>query len=360
MIQKYSYLIIFCSFYQLAFSQTFLDADGQTNTYDLINSVLAPGYDAVEEPDCGHLEFGAHIDQVFDAELDDYVFRFFIHKSPDNDRCINFDRQRNEIKTYDQSPDNLIGIENEIVEYSWKFKIDSLFQASSSFTHLHQIKTVGGPEASMPSFTLTARKGNPDKLEIRHSEVLTATLLHQVNLDLIKGKWVEAKETIVYGEIGVGKYEMLITEFSSGDTLLYYNNESIRTWKTDAEFQRPKWGIYRSLNDSTNLRDEAVLFADFKIEELEEGDPSVSIENNFSENINPLIYPNPTNDSLYFSDEVTEVYDRYSIYGINGELITNRKIKSNQILINQLNAGLYFIKFSNKKAESESYRFLKE
>ena len=31
----------------------------------------------------------------------------------------------------------------------------------------------------------------------------------------------------------------------------------------------PKWGIYRSLNDSANLRDEGVLFADFRIREID-------------------------------------------------------------------------------------------
>jgi len=51
--------------------------------------------------------------------------------------------------------------------------------------------------------------------------------------------------------------------------LFSYSNSNIRTWKTDADFLRPKWGIYRSLKDADNLRDEAVLFADFSIKELE-------------------------------------------------------------------------------------------
>ena len=54
------------------------------------------------------------------------------------------DRQRMEIKTYDKSPDNLVGVTGETVEYRWKFKLDSGFQPSASFTHLHQLKAVGG------------------------------------------------------------------------------------------------------------------------------------------------------------------------------------------------------------------------
>ena len=46
-----------------------------------------------------------------------------MHVTPDNDRCINTDRQRNEIKSYDKSPDNLLGVEGEEVVYKWKFKL---------------------------------------------------------------------------------------------------------------------------------------------------------------------------------------------------------------------------------------------
>ncbi len=33
-------------------AQIILNADGPGNTYELINSVLAPGYNAVEDPEC--------------------------------------------------------------------------------------------------------------------------------------------------------------------------------------------------------------------------------------------------------------------------------------------------------------------
>ena len=107
---RYILLLLF-GFLHSIFSQTILSADGPGNTYELINSILAPGYDAVEDPDCSHQGFGRHIDEIFDPELNRYVFRFYIHTSPDNDRCLNYDRQRNEIKSYDQSPDSLIATE---------------------------------------------------------------------------------------------------------------------------------------------------------------------------------------------------------------------------------------------------------
>lgn len=245
-----------------------LISDGEGNTYELINSILAPNYNVIEAPDCSHEDFGRHIDEVFDTELNKNVFRFFIHTTPDNDRCIKFDRQRNEIKSYDKSPDELKGIQNEIVEYSWKFKLPSDFNSSKKFTHIHQIKAVGGSEDAMPLITLTTREGSPDNLELRYSETTSQITLKEVELSPFKGTWVEVVETVVYGEKGIGSYKIEIRNIDSGVRLFYYSNDDIRMWKTNAEFMRPKWGIYRSLLDESKLKDENVLFADFSVKEL--------------------------------------------------------------------------------------------
>ena len=182
--------LCFICLWQQGYAQVELNADGPGNTYELITSVFAPGYNPIEVPDCNHNAFGEHIDEHFDPELNTNVFRFYIHTTPDKDRCINFDRERNEIKTYDQSPDNLLGIENEKVIYKWKFKLEAGFQSSPNFTHLHQLKSVGGSLASMPMYTLTARKSTPDRLELRYAETDNAVTLKQSPLAPFRGgKW---------------------------------------------------------------------------------------------------------------------------------------------------------------------------
>ena len=183
---------------QKGYGQVELNADGPGNTYELITSILAPNNNPIEVPDCNHTEFGEHIDEIFDSELNTNVFRFHIHTALDNDRCINFDRQRNEIKTYDKSPDNLLGIENEKVIYKWKFKLEAGFQSSPNFTHLHQLKSVGGSLASMPMYTLTARKSTPDRLELRYAETDNAVTLKQSPLAPFIDTWLEVTETITY------------------------------------------------------------------------------------------------------------------------------------------------------------------
>lgn len=243
-----------------------LKADGPGNTYNLITSVLAPGHNPIEVPDCNHMAFGDHIDEVFDNELNTNVFQFYIHTTPDNDRCINFDRQRNEIKSYNQSPDNLLGVQGETVVYKWKFKLPSGFQSSPNFTHLHQLKSVGGDLDAMPMYTLTTRKGTPDKLQLRYAETDTQITIDETSLAPFIDAWVEVTETITYGTSGT--YEIQIKKISDNSILLSYSNSNIINWRVNADFVRPKWGIYRSLINDQDLRDETVLFDDFSVQEL--------------------------------------------------------------------------------------------
>ena len=322
---------------QLIFAQTTLQADGPGDTYNLINSVLAPGYNVIEAPDCSHTPFGEHIDEMFDTVLNTNVFRFHIHKSPDNDRCINFDRQRNEIKTYDKSPDNLKGMEDEIVEYKWKFKIDATFQPSGSFTHLHQLKAVDGPEAGMPTITLTARKASPDRVEMRYAETTSQTTLIQVDLEPFKGEWVEATEIVTYGENGT--YSIELNKISDGSNLMTYSDTDIRMWKTDASFIRPKWGIYRSLNDSTNLKDEIVLFADFEINEL--ASPIETDAYALQHSID--LFPNPVQDKFTIKGDLIK-YDIH-ILDFMGNVFQALNTTENALAIDvfSLPSGLYLI-----------------
>ncbi len=100
-----------------------------------------------------------------------------------------------------------------------------------------------------------------------YAETTSQSELTFVELAPFKGSWVEATETITYGENG--RYQLSIQRVADEASLLFYENNDIRMWKTGAEFMRPKWGIYRSLNNSQQLQDEEVRFADFSIQEVD-------------------------------------------------------------------------------------------
>ncbi len=245
------------------FSQVVLKSDGPGNTYELINSVLAPGNEAVEHPECIHGSFGRHIAEVWDDELNENVFEFYSHVTPDNDRCEKIDRQRVEIKTYEPSPANLIGTLGETVTYKWKFRLPKGFQPSSNFTHLHQIKAVGGSQ-DLPIFTITARKAKVNQLIVIHNNENTVA---SADLSEFEGTWVEITEKIKIGEKGT--YSISIKKIKNGKELLSFKSDNIMTIRSDNDFIRPKWGIYRSLKKAEDLRDEAVRFNDFSIKESE-------------------------------------------------------------------------------------------
>lgn len=118
--------------YRVDKSVVLLTADGSKDTYDLINQSLAPiNGNVVEVSDCSHGDFGAHITQQFDYKLNKDVFVFHAHVNYDNDRCTKFDRQRTEIKTYEQSGKELVGTQGETHEYKWLFKIAKDFKPST-------------------------------------------------------------------------------------------------------------------------------------------------------------------------------------------------------------------------------------
>jgi len=318
-------------------AQTILKAVGSDTTYELINAALAPGYNVIEVPDCGHTTFGKHIEEVYDADLETYVFKFIAHRDEDDDRCKNFDRQRTEIKTYDKSPENLKANLGEKIRYTWKFKLDEGFQPSSKFTHLHQLKSVDGPDDNMPMITLTARDGSTDKLELRYAAAQTQSTVTEINLSELLGEWVEVVEDVTYEVQGKAMYHITMTRLSDGKVVMDYENNTIAMWKVDASFIRPKWGIYRSLDDSSKLRDEAVYFDDFKIEEL---DNTASVKAFHDSEF--IIYPNPTSNILRIDRNIKKA-KYYAIFDVNGrEVIATTGLRK-KIDVSALEEGKYFI-----------------
>jgi hypothetical protein len=312
-------LLITALFAQPSTAQVTLNADGPGNTYALITSVLAPGANPIETPDCSHNAFGNHIDEVFDTSLNANVFQFYIHTTPDNDRCTSFDRQRNEIKTYASSPNNLKGIQGEIVRYKWKFKLPAGFQSSSNFTHIHQLKSVGGTLEDMPMYTLTTRKGNPDQLQLRYAATDTQVTLLQTSLSPFIDTWVDVTETVTYNTAGT--YAITIRNSATGAILLNYSNNNINNWRPGGSFVRPKWGIYRSLINAQDLRDETLRFAAFSIEEL----ASLSINDSLDNPNRLIIFPNPARDELQLSNIPIDATSLF-IYTMDGRLVLQEKL----------------------------------
>ena len=343
----------------ISYSQVVLNANGPGNTYERITNFFAPGngtgaVEAPDEtPDGSHQDFGRHIAEVFDTDLNKYVFEFYSHYALDNDvATLSTDRQRIEIKTYAASPDNYKGTLGENIIYKWMFKIPIGFLPSTNFTHLHQIKAVDGDDSS-PIFTLTPRLGTPNKLELIYVANSTSGTdkLNIVDLLPFEGNWIEAEEIIQVGSSG--SYSITLKKHSDGTILLSYSNATMATIRPDNSFIRPKWGIYRSLNDVVNLRDEAVRFSDFSIEEVNLNTTAIQNEKLIAS------LPNPVHDKLEISNKIMQQFDKLRLYDITGKLLLEKGNLLNEIDVSFLKTGMYFIRFSNKQNQSVSIKIIK-
>ena len=166
-----------------------------------------------------------------------------------------------EIKGGDGSSATMQHTQGQTAYYRWKFKLASGFQPSPNFTHIHQIKA-GDGDSGAPIITITPRAGSPQLLQIIHTDSSgSGTTLTTAPLSNFKGVWVEAYERITHDFDGT--YSLQIRRLDTNALLLSYSNNNIDMWRDGTTFSRPKWGIYRSLNTPSALRDEQVRFDRF-------------------------------------------------------------------------------------------------
>ncbi|MBW1296195.1 T9SS type A sorting domain-containing protein [Aquimarina litoralis] len=368
-LRIYLFLFFSISFLQAQDVVTLLTADGPGDTYQLIENTF--GGTPYEVPDCDHNPPVAHINEVFDNDLNKDVFKFDIHRDIDTDRCrINIDRQRNEIKTYDPSPNKLKAVKEELVVYNWKFKLDSDFLPTNRFTHIFQIKAKGGNDDSNPVLTISPFKSSSSsavrKLRVRYSqgdhppsgpEYVT---VREIDLAPFLGNWVEATcevyvnedSTTIPSDEKPGSIKLVIKDVFTGNELLNYEDLDIDMLREgSAVFLRPKWGIYRSLESSMPLRDETVYFADFSITEK---DQLLLSTDEFDENAFGF-YPNPVSNKIYFQNVQSKV--RFELYNLQGKLIITAT--ANEIDVHNLNAGIYILKTTNGNRNG-IYKVLKQ
>ena len=219
---------------------------------------------------------------------------------------------------------------------------------------MHQIKAVDGDDSS-PLFTLTPRLGTPNKLELIYVANSTSGTDKVSIVDLLpfEGNWIDAEEKIHVGSSGT--YSITLKNHNDGTVLLSYSNSNIATIRPDNTFIRPKWGIYRSLNDVGNLRDEAVRFSDFSIAEV--SDLNV---NSISNNEELPSFPNPIIDKLELSDEIVNKFHSFQLFDISGKLLLEKCNLLNEIDVSFLKTGLYFIQFRNNQNQSVSIKIIKK
>lgn len=246
-------------------------ADQGMQAYDLIRAFGGPN--SIESPDLYPINHPGvpHIFEDTDTDVGHH-FVFVIHRDTDIDRDRQdiTDRQRNEIKTYNRSDDEVKGFENETFVYEWKFKINADMAVSTRFSHFFQLKAVGGSD-SQPIITISgAERSGEDGIEIRYSPLQETEILDRTDWSEVTGEWLTAYCRATFSDTGA--FRLIVTRMRDDATIFDIDIPTLDLWRGESpdHFVRPKWGIYRSILDRDNLRieEETVRFAEFRISEV--------------------------------------------------------------------------------------------
>ena len=348
-MKKFNLCILSCVLaLQLSFSQTVSDNS------QIISTMLAP--DTTEaHTTCNQDGFGGHYNEILDEEFNTTVSQFQIHKTSDIEACESFGTKFNEYETVADAPENLLGNEGETITYSWKFKLHENFTVRTNTIDIHQLKAVRGSETEIPLFTLTAtRKGRFESLELRYAEMDAQTIIETIDITNLKGQWIEVNETITYNEIGA--YDINIKTVGDDTLLLEYSDDAIRTWKTDADFIRPKWGIFNASTDIETVSAKSILLTDIQIEE----NATITTFQSSMDSVAISIFPNPASSKVTMKGRNLETYDAIVLHDSFGrEVPLKQPMTNNSFNISNLKNGIYFVVFKKDNEISVVKKLLK-
>ncbi|REL27728.1 PKD domain-containing protein [Thalassotalea euphylliae] len=212
------------------------NSNASLSAREQVEAVFGEGsLDLPETHDAEHLAIATG------SDIGDH-FSFALHLAEDGDRDIpkaQTDRQRSEIKTYRNSPEELTCKQGEAMSVFWQFKADDI-GLSYSFSHLFQIKG----DADHPLLTFTARRvaNENNALRILHSE--QDTVLAEIDWELIKERWLDAR--IDFSCQNDGYVKVVIAEVATQKELVSVDIPELDMWQ-DITLDKLgfKFGLYR-------------------------------------------------------------------------------------------------------------------
>ena len=169
-------------------------------------------------------------------------WRFNMHTV---DRDTMTDRQRQEVTGLRTSSSNYLKwLPGQTWRVTYSMYIPSSLKATTSFTHIMQMKQPG--TGSSPIVVQSLRRVNgAQTIELKLA--LTDTLIGRTGLDPLHDKWTDVDFQIKVGDGTSGSVRWILK--SGGTTVIDKSKSGVDTFLDDRV--RPKWGIYRSLGDTS-------------------------------------------------------------------------------------------------------------
>jgi hypothetical protein len=189
-------------------------------------------------------------------------YRFNMHLV---DRDTMTDRQRQEVKGMVWDGADLILAKGEIWKLTHRMFIPGSLKATTSFTHIMQTKAPGTD--TLPMITMSLRRhSGVQKVEL----VVSGTNIGMVDLEPLQNKWIDVELEMTIGDSATGRVRWVLRDGAT--TIIDVTRSGVDTWLQDRV--RPKWGIYRSLGDTSgSLQDCYLLINSMRAYKWGTGDP---------------------------------------------------------------------------------------
>ncbi len=176
-------------------------------------------------------------------------FRFDMHMVQ---RDTSPDRQRNEVKGMRSGGKVLTMSLGETWRFAYSMFIPRSLQATTTFTHIMQLKMPGSGSAPILVMSLR-RSGGVPTIEVKVFG--SNTLVGRAALAPLQDRWIDTELEVRIGNAPDGYVRWKLTAGSS--TVVDAAQSNVDTWLDDRV--RPKWGIYRSLGDTSGSLQDCYL-----------------------------------------------------------------------------------------------------
>ncbi|WP_405774250.1 Tat pathway signal sequence domain protein [Streptomyces sp. NBC_01538] len=184
-------------------------------------------------------------------------WRFNIHTV---DRDTSTDRQRQEVTGMRNGSGGnyLKWTEGQTWRVTYSMYIPSSLRATTTFTHIMQMKQPGNGTSPLVVQSLRRVNGvQTIELKLAVDDILVG----RTNLEPLHDRWTDVDFQIKVGNGSAGTVRWILK--SGGSTVIDASKTGVDTFLADRV--RPKWGIYRSLGDTSgSLRDTYLLLANLR------------------------------------------------------------------------------------------------
>ncbi|MEV0389714.1 hypothetical protein [Nonomuraea sp. NPDC050643] len=183
------------------------------------------------------------------------------------------DRMRNEVRGMRAADGRPLEIrKDETWRLTYRMYIPDTLDATTGFSHIWQLKTsdIGTPVAQISLPVV----GGVQKIVARYW-TLADNRAHDfatADLEPIQNRWVTTVIEFRSGDDGYMRWALR----DGRRTIVDQRVDGIDLWWTDEQYNRPKWGIYRSIR-STGLQETYLLVKDLTAEQLGPATPPVSL-----------------------------------------------------------------------------------